>query len=195
MVFVRVLGAVFLVVTGGEALYADMGHFGVQPIRMAWFIVVFPALVLNYLGQRALLLHDPRQSLNPFYHLAPAWPSIRWSLWRPPRLNPRLEKDVEPLDLLLLHLKQTAVVRVPGTAVFVTGHPHGTLPMLLHHLERNQVLHERVVLLTVVTEGIPRVPASESTALGRGSFGPLCTTALRRFPTFQRRCACVNAPA
>ena len=55
-----VLGAVFLVVTGGEALYADMGHFGAKPIRLAWFAVVFPALLLNYFGQGALLLHEPR---------------------------------------------------------------------------------------------------------------------------------------
>ena len=56
-----VLGAVFLVVTGGEALYADMGHFGKQPIRLAWFALVLPALVLNYLGQGALLLLDPKR--------------------------------------------------------------------------------------------------------------------------------------
>src|SRR5712692_3347749 len=54
-----VLGAVFLAVTGGEALYADMGHFGARPIRRAWFAIVFPALILNYLGQGALLLHSP----------------------------------------------------------------------------------------------------------------------------------------
>ena len=53
------LGAVFLVVTGGEALYADLGHFGIAPIRRAWFLIVFPALVLNYLGQAALLMHRP----------------------------------------------------------------------------------------------------------------------------------------
>ena len=56
-----VLGAVFLVVTGGEALYADMGHFGRHPIRLAWFALVLPALVLNYLGQGALLLLDPER--------------------------------------------------------------------------------------------------------------------------------------
>ena len=67
-----VLGAVFLVVTGGEALYADMGHFGRNPIRIAWFALVLPALVLNYLGQGALLLEDPRAT-HPFFHLAPSW--------------------------------------------------------------------------------------------------------------------------
>src|SRR5207248_913795 len=66
-----VLGAVFLVVTGGEALYADLGHFGKQPIRLAWFAVVLPALFLNYLGQGALILNDPTTIENPFYHLAP----------------------------------------------------------------------------------------------------------------------------
>ncbi len=65
-----VLGAVFLVVTGGEALYADMGHFGAGPIRLAWFAIVFPSLLLNYFGQGALLLHTPRAIDNPFFHLA-----------------------------------------------------------------------------------------------------------------------------
>jgi KUP system potassium uptake protein len=68
-----VLGAVFLVVTGGEALYADMGHFGKRPIRVAWFALVLPALVLNYFGQGALLLSHPEAAEQPFFLLAPAW--------------------------------------------------------------------------------------------------------------------------
>jgi len=68
-----ILGAVFLVVTGGEALYADMGHFGTRPIRLVWFSLVLPALLLNYFGQGALLLEDPEAAHNPFYRLAPAW--------------------------------------------------------------------------------------------------------------------------
>jgi len=68
-----VLGAVFLVVTGGEALYADLGHFGHKAIQVAWFSTAAPALVLNYFGQGALLLHDPSASVNPFYRLAPSW--------------------------------------------------------------------------------------------------------------------------
>jgi KUP system potassium uptake protein len=66
-----VLGSVFLVVTGGEALYADMGHFGAGPIRTAWFGLVFPGLLLNYLGQGALLLQHPDAASQPFYRLAP----------------------------------------------------------------------------------------------------------------------------
>jgi len=68
-----VLGAVFLAVTGGEALYADMGHFGAKPIRLAWFVIVFPALLLNYFGQGALLLRDKAAAVNPFFHMAPDW--------------------------------------------------------------------------------------------------------------------------
>jgi KUP system potassium uptake protein len=68
-----VLGSVVLVVTGGEALYADMGHFGTRPIRAAWFFVVFPALLLNYFGQGALLISDPTAAENPFYRMAPDW--------------------------------------------------------------------------------------------------------------------------
>ena len=67
------LGTIVLAVTGGEALYTDMGHFGKFPIRLGWFSFVMPALVLNYFGQGALLLHNPQAIQNPFYLLAPAW--------------------------------------------------------------------------------------------------------------------------
>jgi KUP system potassium uptake protein len=67
------MGAVFLAVTGAEALYTDMGHFGRPPIRMSWLILVFPALITNYFGQGALLLRDPSAIENPFYRLAPDW--------------------------------------------------------------------------------------------------------------------------
>ncbi len=66
-----ILGAIVLVVTGGEALYADMGHFGARPIRVAWFAIVLPALLLNYFGQGALILSDPAGAENPFFMLAP----------------------------------------------------------------------------------------------------------------------------
>jgi KUP system potassium uptake protein len=72
------LGAVVLCVTGAEALYADMGHFGKRPIRIAWFGLVLPSLVLNYFGQGALVLRDPRASTNPFFLLAP--PALHWPL-------------------------------------------------------------------------------------------------------------------
>lgn len=70
------LGSVFLVVTGGEALYADMGHFGRMPILRAWYFIALPGLLLNYFGQGALLLGDPTAIDNPFYRMAP-----RWGLW------------------------------------------------------------------------------------------------------------------
>ncbi len=70
------LGAVFLAVTGAEALYADLGHFGKRPIQLAWIIVVFPALLLNYLGQGALLLHRPETIENPFFLMMPEWALI-----------------------------------------------------------------------------------------------------------------------
>ena len=68
-----VLGAVFLAVTGAEALYADMGHFGRKPIQLAWFALVFPALVLNYFGQGALMLVEPGKADNPFFNMVPTW--------------------------------------------------------------------------------------------------------------------------
>jgi KUP system potassium uptake protein len=70
---IATLGGVVLVVTGGEALYADMGHFGRRSIQLSWSTVVFPALILNYLGQGAVLLHDPGTLINPFYALIPVW--------------------------------------------------------------------------------------------------------------------------
>ncbi len=70
------LGSVFLVVTGGEALYADMGHFGVRPIRFGWVYVVMPALLLNYFGQGALILARPDAAANPFFLLAPGWGTL-----------------------------------------------------------------------------------------------------------------------
>jgi len=68
-----ILGSVFLVVTGGEALYADMGHFGPRPIRYAWFTIVLPCLLMNYFGQGAMMLQNPEAAKSPFYFLAPDW--------------------------------------------------------------------------------------------------------------------------
>ena len=68
-----VLGAVFLVVTGVEALYADLGHFGPGPIRLVWIVIVLPALLLNYFGQGANLLRNPELAHHPFYSLVPSW--------------------------------------------------------------------------------------------------------------------------
>lgn len=71
-----ILGSVFLAVTGGEALYADMGHFGRKPIQRGWFTLVFPALALNYLGQGALLMQQPDLAYAPFFQMAPAWATL-----------------------------------------------------------------------------------------------------------------------
>jgi KUP system potassium uptake protein len=71
-----ILGSVFLAVTGGEALYADMGHFGASPIRRGWFMLVFPALALNYLGQGALLMQRPELAHAPFFQMAPPWAAL-----------------------------------------------------------------------------------------------------------------------
>ncbi len=76
MVGLVVLGSVFLCVTGAEALYADMGHFGRSPIRWAWMVYVFPMLALNYLGQGAMILGNPATAANPFFLMAPEWASI-----------------------------------------------------------------------------------------------------------------------
>ncbi len=78
-----VLGAVVLCVTGAEALYADMGHFGARPIRIAWLVFVLPCLVLNYFGQGALVLRIPSAIDNPFFLLGPTGCGCRWCCWPP----------------------------------------------------------------------------------------------------------------
>src|SRR5260370_7771688 len=70
------LGAVFLAVTGAEALYADLGHFGKRPIQTAWLFIVLPSLTLNYLGQGALVIADPKAVENPFFLMFPDWALI-----------------------------------------------------------------------------------------------------------------------
>lgn len=307
-----ILGSVFLVVTGGEALYADMGHFGKKPIRIAWFAVVLPALMLNYFGQGALLLENPREAENPFYHLAPDWalvpmiilatcaaviasqavisgafsltmqaiqlgfiprlrinhtsdreygqiylPGVNWALmigcilvvisfqtssnlaaaygiavtstmvittvlfytvarerwnwgvlptaalcgffliidsaffganiikffdggwfplalaatifvlmmtWKKGRsiLTARIQNETELLeDFLIAVEKRKDLHRVPGLAVFMNGNATRTPPALLHNIEHNRILHERIMFVTVKTRPIPYVDQSE----------------------------------
>ncbi|HEX6730584.1 MAG TPA: KUP/HAK/KT family potassium transporter, partial [Pyrinomonadaceae bacterium] len=316
-----ILGSVFLVVTGGEALYADMGHFGTRPIRLVWFSVVLPALLLNYFGQGALLLEDPDAANNPFYRLAPAWalypmivlatsaaiiasqavisgafsltmqavqlgfsprlkinhtstreygqiyiPAVNWALmigciaivvgfrtssnlaaaygvavtstmvittilfyvvarniwgwslyltaalavffliidfaffganiikvadggwfplilavlvfivmttWKKGRriLNERIQSEARPLEEFLQDVARQPPTRVPGTAIFMNGNASRTPPALLHNLEHNKVLHQRVLFLTVKTKQVPFVASEERVeieSLGNG---------------------------
>ncbi len=306
-----VLGSVFLVVTGGEALYADMGHFGTRPIRFDWFTIVLPSLLLNYFGQGALLLENPAAASNPFYLLAPSWAiypmvvlavaaaaiaaqavisgafsltmqavqlgfsprikiehtsqkafgqiyigGVNWLLmigcvltvltfrtssnlaaaygvavtttmvittmlffvvarerwgwnpwlagalagvflvidaaffganiikvgqggwlplviaaaiytvmltWKRGRriLAERIQREAKPLEEFLKQAQSQSIVRVPGTAIFMSGTASKTPPALLHNLEHNKVLHEQIIFVTVKTEQIPHVDARE----------------------------------
>ncbi len=318
-----VLGAVVLVITGGEALYADMGHFGRRPIRLAWLLVAMPALLLNYFGQGANLLIDPTAARNPFYLVVPEWalypmigiataaaivasqalisgafsltnqavqlgysprvtirhtsstefgqiyiPEVnavlgvacvalvlgfrsssalaaaygiavtgtmaittllfhrvmrdRWhwaryhawplttvflaadlafflanvikieeggwfpvaaaaavftlmSTWKRGReaLGVQLRDASLPLDLFMADLARKNPVRVKGTAIFMTSNVGGVPPVLLHHLKHNKVLHERVVLVSILTEDVPSVPDAGRAAtreLGTGFY-------------------------
>ncbi len=320
---VAILGAVVLALTGAEALYADMGHFGRKPIARAWFLLVLPGLVLNYFGQGALILGDPQAVRNPFYLLAPEWAllpmvglatlatiiasqavisgafsltrqaiqlgyvprmfiqhtsseeqgqiyigMVNWALmvgvvllvvgfessgalaaaygvavtgtmlittllasavvlllWKAPRwlavpmllafllvdslyfaanapkilqggafpviaglalfvlmttwkrgrrmIVERLDESSLPLDLFIASHKAQPPHRVSGTAVFLSARPEAVPHALLHNLLHNQVLHEQVVLLTVVFEDEPRVNAGkryEVEAFGDGFF-------------------------
>lgn len=320
---VAILGAVVLALTGAEALYADMGHFGRKPIARAWFMLVLPALALNYFGQGALILGNPEAVRNPFYLLAPQWAllpmvglstlatiiasqavisgafsltrqaiqlgyvprmfiqhtssqeqgqiyigMVNWALmvgvvllvigfessgalaaaygvavtgtmlittilsaavvlllWKSPRwlaipmllgfllvdslyfaanapkifqggafpviagialfilmttwkrgrkiIVERLDETALPLHLFIDSLHSQPPHRVQGTAVFLTARTDAVPHALLHNLLHNQVLHEQVVLLTVVSEDRPRVPADkrfEVQAYGAGFF-------------------------
>ena len=306
-----VLGAVVLAVTGAEALYADMGHFGKRSIRIAWFGLVLPSLILNYFGQGGLILHSADTAANPFYLLAPRallYPLIAlatmaaiiasqamisgafsltqqcvqlgysprvtiihtskrevgqiyipevnnalmigcllvvfyfrsstalgaaygiavtgtflmttcllyvvartwwgWSKWRTLSLvgpfliidgaffaanllkirqggwvpltiafflfilmttwnrgrdivQDLLRRGMLPIDLLLADLENRKTVRVPGLAVFMSREPEGAPVVLLHHLKHNKVLHEQVVLLSILSEEVPEIPDSD----------------------------------
>jgi KUP system potassium uptake protein len=318
-----VLGGVVLVITGGEALYADMGHFGKRPIRLAWLGLAMPALLVNYMGQGAMLLHDPGAARNPFYLLAPRWalypliaiataaaivasqalisgafsltqqavqlgycprvtirhtsqkeigqiyiPEVNWSLglacvalvlgfgsssrlaaaygiavtgtmiattllfhrvardrWSWPRLwvwpltgvflavdasffSANVVKFADggwfpifaalgvftlmstwkrgrtslaallrdaglPLEVFMADLHRKDVQRVTGTAVFMTSSVGTVPPVMLHHLKHNKILHERVLLVSLLGEEIPFVRRGQRVVvkdLGRGLF-------------------------
>jgi len=306
-----VLGSVFLVVTGGEALYADIGHFGLLPIRLTWFCLVLPSLLLNYFGQGALIINQPESVEHPFYYMVPEWglyplivlatvatiiasqavisgafsltrqavqlgylprlkveqtsstqfgqiymPGINWILmvaciglvfgfrtssnlasaygvavttdmvfttilfavvaysrwkwntwiiafmvlglltidlafwganlpkiphggwfplvvagimftvmttWKRGRqiLRKRLTKKIIPHDEFIERIRKLEPRRTPGTAVFMDSNPNGTPQALLHNLEHNKILHERVVMLTLITSEIPTVPDTD----------------------------------
>jgi KUP system potassium uptake protein len=307
----KVLSAVVLVVTGAEALYADMGHYGKRPIRVAWYVIVLPALALNYFGQGAIVLESPAAARNPFYALVPGWalypmvgiataaaivasqalisgafsltrqaiqlgysprmnivhtssskigqiyiPQVnnalwiaciglvlafrstnnlaatygvavtgtmatttvlllvvarnhwKWSLWKVAllgglflivdltflvtnlfkiayggwfpitvagviyllmstwkkgrtRLSEIVRENTLPLELFLPDIAKRRPQRVPGVAVFLTSAPGGAPPVLLHHLKHNKVLHEKVLLLSVMGHEVPQVPEGD----------------------------------
>lgn len=336
-----ILGSVVLVVTGGEALYADMGHFGKKPIQIAWFGMVLPALLINYFGQGALLISQPnfaeqqRVAENPFFHLAPdqPWilyslvalatmatviasqalisgafsltrqaiqlgycprleivhtsgeeygqiyvPTVNWVLmvctiglvvwfktsaalaaaygiavtmtmvittflakvvarevwgWRRRWLYPmvafflfidlayfganivkvhlggwvpllvgaiiyllmatwrrgrqilaeRLSRQALPFDSFVASLQPETPARVPGTAVFMARDPVATPTSLLHNLKHNKVLHDQVILLTIVTEEIPEVPKKERISID--NYGKGCYRVVARYGFMQ----------
>jgi len=316
-----VLGAVVLAVTGAEALYADMGHFGKRSIRLAWFGLALPSLILNYFGQGGIILHNPEAAANPFYLLAPRpllYPLIAlatmaaiiasqamisgafsltqqcvqlgysprvtiihtskqeagqiyipevntalmlgclavvlgfrsstalgaaygiavtgtflmttvlmyavsrtwwgWSRWRAISLvgpfliidgaffganllkvkqggwvplaiafgifilmttwnrgrdivQDLLRRGMLPIDLLLADLENRKTARVPGLAVFMTREPEGAPVVLLHHLKHNKVLHQQVVLLSILSEEVPEIPDAERITIKKLSQG------------------------
>jgi KUP system potassium uptake protein len=312
-----VLGSVVLAITGAEALYADMGHFGRGPIRIAWFSLVLPALVLCYLGQGAVLIRDPAAIVHPFFHLAPSWallplvglatiatviasqalisgafsltmqavqlgfaprvhiahtsaleigqiyvPGINWGLmvaciglvlgfrsssnlaaayglavtttmvvttilfffvlrqrwgwpivtavsltlafllidgafwtanlpkvphggwlplvigvavftllttWKQGRriLADRIVASTPPWDKFYRQIQALPPIRVPGTAVYMYSRPEHTPPALVHNLRHNGVLHDRIILLSVLTKRVPHVRPEDRVQIQR----------------------------
>jgi KUP system potassium uptake protein len=330
-----ILGSVVLAITGAEALYADMGHFGKRPIRLAFFLFVLPALLLNYVGQGALILRVPAAAENPFYMLAPRWflypligiataaaivasqalisgafsltqqavqlgyvprvtivhtsereagqiyvPEVNsalmvgclllvvsfrtagalaaaygiavtgtmvittllfaviargrwgWPLWRVvlltggfvtidvaffganvvkiaaggwvpvalalalytllstwkagrATLGDILRQGALPMDLLLGDLERRRLLRVPGTAVFMTSGTDGAPVVLMHHLKHNKMLHEEVVLLSVQSAEVPDVDDAEQVRvepLGQGFYRVVATFGFMETP-------------
>jgi KUP system potassium uptake protein len=343
-----ILGSVVLAFTGAEALYADIGHLGVRPIRVTWFAVVLPCLMLNYFGQSALLLVDPEASTNPFFSLAPAWgvypmigiataaaivasqalisgafsltrqavqlgyiprvtvvhtssteigqiyiPEVNWALWigcvalvmgyqsstnlaaaygiavtgtmvittllfhtmacdrwgwprwraraltalflvvdlaffganiikiqeggwfpivvgigvyvlmttwnrGRARLQAIVQENTLEMDLFLSDVARRNPPRVPGTAVFLTSNISGAPPVLLHHLKHNKVLHEKVILMSVVTEEIPSVDEGERVEceeLGEGFFKVIAHYGFMESPDIPRALADLGKPS
>lgn len=334
-----VLGAVVLSITGAEALYADMGHFGREPIRRTWFFLVFPSLLLCYFGQGAHLLSNPAAVDNPFYSIVPAWmlypavaiataatvvasqalisgaysltqqavqlgffprvtivhtskdtegqiyvPEIntmllvacvglvlafgsssklaaaygiavtgtmsittvvyyvvatrtwRWPLWKAAPLaalflavdlaffgstavkfadggwfpiliaagiytvmttwntgrrylGEMLAEAMMPLDLFLADVESSKPTRVKGSAVFMASNPNGVPVILLHHFKHNQVLHEQVILLTVVAKHVPEIPSDQRIRvqdLGHGFYRVTITYGFMQTPDIPR---------
>ena len=342
-----ILGSVVLVVTGSEALYADMGHFGRRPIRFTWFAIVLPCLVINYFGQAALLLVSPEARANPFFSLAPSWalypmigvataaaivasqalisgafsltrqavqlgyiprvtiihtsrtqigqiyiPEVNWALWLGcialvvgfqsvtnlagaygvavtgtmivttlllhtvacdrwgwprwrarsltavllavdvsffsanvikveqggwfpiavgigmyllmttwnrgrARLQAIVRENTLGIDLFLSDVARRQPPRVPGTAVFLTSDISGAPPVLLHHLKHNKVLHEKVMLMSVVTEEIPAVDEEdriECTELDHGFYKVVAHYGFMESPDVPRALAQLGTP-
>ncbi len=157
-----VLGSVFLAVTGAEALYADMGHFGRRPIQAAWLFLVLPALICNYLGQGALILNDPKAVENPFYLMAPSW------------------------ALMPLILLATAATVIASQAVITGAYSLASQAIQLGLLPRLEIVHT-----SSTQEGqifIPRVNAHPSARrAGAGSAVPLVGRARQRLWHRRRR--------
>ena len=150
-----VLGSVFLAVTGAEALYADMGHFGRRPIQVAWLLIVLPALVCNYLGQGALILSDPSAVQNPFYLMAPSW-------------------GLAPLVLL-----STAATVIASQAVITGAYSLASQAIQLGLLPRLEIVHT-----SSTQEGqifIPRV--TRMLLLGCPGAGAACSVRPTPWPT------------
>jgi len=172
-----VLGAVVLVVTGAEALYADIGHFGVRPIRMAWFAVALPALLLNYFGQGALLLRESEATQNPFYLLAPEWgalPLLILATITTVIASQAVISGVFSTTLQAIQLGYLPRVRIYHTSLFFPGQIY--LPVV------NWLLLAAVFTLVVQFESSQRLAA----AYGIAVTGTMVITSLLAFFVFKR---------
>jgi len=154
-------------VAGGEALYADMGHFGRRPIAQAWYAIVLPGLVLNYFGQAALLGHDPEAVESPFYRLAPEWGItpllvgllllVQMATWRQGRqlVAARLHRGERSAADLFDDTTDVAIV--DGTAIFLFKDPGQAPPALVGNLRHNKVRHADTYLVALEITDAPHV--------------------------------------
>jgi K+ transporter len=166
-----VLGGVFLAITGGEALSADMGHIGRRPIRASWYGIVLPALLLNYAGQTALLVDGVFFAANLLKIADGGWIPLLvaaglyavMTTWR--RGIEAIRHRVLPLTVepgrFLETLEHGRIARVAGTAVFLTGNQRPVPVIILRHAAEMGALHAELVSLTVQFQQIPRVPPTQ----------------------------------
>jgi K+ transporter len=168
------LSAVFLALTGGEALYADMGHFGRKAVRLGWYGLVFPCLIINYFGQGALVLRDASAVANPFFLMAPQALLIPLVILATAATVIASQATISGAYSMTLQASRLAdfitsprpdVPLVAGTAVYLTSDPTIVPSALFHNLKHYKVMHRQTVFLHVLNDNAPYIHDGERLAV------------------------------